>query len=461
MPRKKNNNEVKVACHDLKKILLIKKLTDRQRDAVFKKLVEFAKNASAGNFDMIPYVKIVIVNTLTDEEKVIFIKIMDSFSEEEEKSPNDPLLKAKKLQVLTAYYHAIVDYYPEFSLEVVLHEVNGDLANPLMLDKILAEDKEFEKEVEKKTSRRSSKKKKLDFTTKKDFEDLKVYLRDNIIGQDEAIDRTCDALKLKAAGFTSWVSLFFLGKTGRGKTQLAKKLAEKYCDNFWRIDCGEFQHGHEIGRLIGAPPGYIGHTTESLIKTKGDKSNKWIILFDEIEKAHPKLYNLLLALLDNGKVTDNIGNEVDFSESVFIFTSNCGMSDLKDSSMAWKHVKNEQADKEEVLKALESQFTPEFRGRIDEFIFFNDLNRSDIEKIAKKALHKYPVRVTQELLNYTLEVGYSEKYGARDLERTIRKLIGLPLADEILSKKIPIDGTGNYEAIVSDKKIQIINTVDF
>ena len=124
------------------------------------------------------------------------------------------------------------------------------------------------------------------------------------------------------------MNLFFIGKTGRGKTQLARKLGEKYSKHFWVINCAEFTNGHEVSRLLGSPPGYIGHSESSLIKEKADQSNRWTIVFDEIEKAHPKLYNILLSLLDTGTLTDNSGNEIDLTDSIFIMTSNCGLKDL-------------------------------------------------------------------------------------------------------------------------------------
>lgn len=462
MTNKKTPASLKVLCHKLNRVVSLKKLSARQKVTLFNKLVKLIEAASPGNYDLVEFSKLVIMSCLTNEEKKVFISMMKSF---EDVDPKSEIVILQQYQLLSIYFSAITDVYPEFTPEYVLLEVNGELPNiedMILIDTSIPKDSaEFRKELEavtKKKKKPTPPSNKLLFNNIKDFEILEQFLKSNIIGQDEAVEKTCNALKLKAAGFSKWISLFFLGKTGRGKTQLAKKLAEVYTPNFWKIDCAEFQNGHEISRLIGAPPGYIGHTNESLIKTKSDKSNKWVILFDEIEKAHPKLYNFLLALLDSGRVTDNIGNEIDLSESVFIFTSNCGMSDLKDNSMNWKFNKSETGDREEVMKALEREFTPEFRGRIDEFVFFNDLTKSDIEKIVKLNLSKYPIKITPSIVNHILEVGYTEKYGARDLERTIKRLIGLPLSEEILKKKSPNDGTNSYDVMVDKGLVTIINT---
>ena len=284
-------------------------------------------------------------------------------------------------------------------------------------------------------------------------------MKKNIIGQDEAIQAVSDAVKLKAADFSKHLNLFFIGKTGRGKTQLARKLGEQYSPNFWVINCAEFTNGHEVSRLLGSPPGYIGHSESSLIKEKADKSSRWTIVFDEIEKAHPKLYNILLSLLDTGTLTDNSGNEVDLTDSIFIMTSNCGLKDLKSKTVGFNEDKSSEGDKEEIMKSLESTFSPEFRGRVDEFVFFNDLNSEDVKKIAKLALSKYPVKASPEIIDYVIKRGYSEEYGARDIQRVIKRLVGLPLADEILSNRHPDNGTSRYEAEVREDKIEIINTV--
>ena len=279
------------------------------------------------------------------------------------------------------------------------------------------------------------------------------------MGQDEAIKSVCNAVKLRAANFVKHVNLFFIGKTGRGKTQLARKLGEKFSPNFWVINCAEYTNGHEVSKLLGSPPGYIGHSESSLIKEKADKSKRWTIVFDEIEKAHPKLYNILLSLLDTGRLTDNSGNEIDLTDSIFIMTSNCGLKDLKTKTLGFTSKVDSGGDNEEIMKSIEATFSPEFRGRVDEFVFFNDLTPKDIKEIAKIALSKYPIKPTPEIIDYVIDNGYSEEFGARDIQRVLKRLIGLPLADEILSHRHPDNGTTRFDAEVRENKLEIINTI--
>ena len=166
--------------------------------------------------------------------------------------------------------------------------------------------------------------------------------------------------------------------------------------------------------------------------------------------SHPKLYNILLSLLDTGTLTDNSGNEIDLTDSIFIMTSNCGLKDLKTKTVGFNEEKSSEGDKEEIMKSIEATFSPEFRGRVDEFVFFNDLNSDDIKKIAKLALSKYPVKASPEIVDYVVKRGYSEEFGARDIQRVIKRLIGLPLAEEILSNRQPDNGGARYDAEVRE-----------
>ena len=372
----------------------------------------------------------------------------------------DPLLEYK---LLGAYYSAIIEYYPDFRIEYVCYEINEVLPESFILENLISDakqDEEFKKKVAEKANKR--KKKTVTSTPLSTLDaifDLEKYLKKNIIGQDQAIKAVKDAVKLKAADFNKHMNLFFIGKTGRGKTQLARKLGDKYSENFWVINCAEFTNGHEVSRLLGSPPGYIGHSESSLVKEKADKSNRWTIVFDEIEKAHPKLYNILLSLLDTGTLTDNSGNEIDLTDSIFIMTSNCGLKDLKTTTVGFNCDVSSDGDREFIMKSIETTFSPEFRGRIDEFVFFNDLNSQDIKQIAKLELSKYPIKATPEIVNYVIKNGYSEEYGARDIQRVLKRLVGLPLADEILSNRHPDNGTGKYDAEVRENKLEIVNTI--
>jgi ATP-dependent Clp protease ATP-binding subunit ClpA len=454
MPRK--NNIIKSFSAEINSIIHLKRLTERQGKILFNKLTRFIKSSASGEFDFIKYVKIVITDAVTSDEKKTFVSRMEEAAKVKD-TIKDPLLEYK---LLGAYYTAIVEYYPDFRIEYVCYEINEVLPDSFLLESLVSDakqDEEFKKKLEEKTKK---KKKTTDkpLDTLSSIEQLEKFLKKNIIGQDEAIRAVRDAVKLKAADFSTHMNLFFIGKTGRGKTQLARKLGEKYSQHFWVINCAEFTNGHEVSRLLGSPPGYIGHSESSLIKEKADKSNRWTIVFDEIEKAHPKLYNILLSLLDTGTITDNSGNEIDLTDSIFIMTSNCGLKDLKTETVGFRNGVSSDGDKEQIMKSIEATFSPEFRGRVDEFVFFNDLTSDDIKEIAKLALAKYPIKATPEIVDYVIKCGYSEEFGARDIQRVLKRLVGLPLADEILANRQPDNGTGRYDAEIRENKLEIVNT---
>ena len=454
MPRK--TNSIKAFSAELNSIIHVKRLTERQAKILFNKLTRFIKQTASGEFDFVKYVKIVITDSVTSDEKKTFVSRMEEAIKVKD-TVKDPLLEYK---LLGAYYSAIVEYYPDFRIEYVCYEINEVLPESFLLESLVndaKQDEEFKKKLEEKTKKKKKVQEK-PLSSLKAIEGLEVFLKKNIIGQDEAIRAVRDAVKLKAADFSTHMNLFFIGKTGRGKTQLARKLGEKYSKHFWVINCAEFTNGHEVSRLLGSPPGYIGHSESSLIKEKADKSNRWTIVFDEIEKAHPKLYNILLSLLDTGTLTDNSGNEIDLTDSIFIMTSNCGLKDLKTETVGFRNGVSSEGDKEQIMKSIEATFSPEFRGRVDEFVFFNDLTQDDIKEIAKLALLKYPIKATPEIVDYVIEHGYSEEFGARDIQRVLKRLVGLPLADEILANRQPENGTGKYDAEIRENKLEIINT---
>lgn len=450
--KKKKADNYKVPCEMLGRILSVRKLKDKDILFVEKKLKEIVNTAKPGNRSVVQYVKTVIQYTLSLPEQVEIGKLLSAFNLD---TPAD-LLAVQN--VLASVYNAIVDVYPSMRIEFICSDLNGFRNDILDPQSIM--DPDFEKLIAKETKKKAApKKKEFEFTKLSHVEELKSFLSKNIIGQEEAVKVVCDAIKLKAVGFTKTVNLFFVGKTGRGKTELARLLGQKYSGNFWLVNCAEFSNGHEVNRLLGAPPGYIGHSDKSLMKEKSEKSNRWVIVFDEIEKAHEKFFNFLLALMETGQCYDNIGTKIDFSDSIFIFTSNCGLKDLKKDYTGFGNMKSYKADKEELTKALEKQFSPEFRNRVDEFVYFNDLNRDDAMKIAELRLRDYPVKKTKELVGYIVDNGFSDEFGAREVTRFIKKKIGLPLADIILDNKIPEDKTTNYDVIVNNGKVEVINTV--
>lgn len=461
-----NRKQIKAFSNDLNSIIFIKRLTSRQFTQTYAKLVKFIKDVKSGEFDFIQYVKIVILNCLTLKEKETFEERMKELVKMKI-AVKDPYIEQK---LLGTYYQTIVEYYPEFRVEYVCYDINDILPDSLVIDTILKEskdtDQDFQKKLRDKLTKKITPKKvtsnKYKLSSLEDIESLSKYLKTQVIGQDEAIKSVCNAIKLRAADFSKHVNLFFIGKTGRGKTQLARSLGERFSPNFWVINCSEFTNGHEVSRLLGSPPGYIGHSESSLIKEKADISNKWTIVFDEIEKAHTKFFNILLSLLDTGTVTDNSGNEIDLKDSIFVMTSNCGVGDLKTKFLGFSDkLPDKEGYKDEVMDAMERTFSPEFRGRIDEFVFFNDLTKKNITDIAKLILSKYPIKATKEVINYVVKNGFTEEYGARDIIRAVKTFVALPLADVILSKHVPKNGSCKYDAKILDDKLEIVNTVSF
>ena len=458
MPRKKSE-PIKAFSPDLNNIIHLKRLTERQYRIVFNKLVKLVKSVKSGEFSFISYVRTVISSVLTTDEIKNFTRLMASIQEAKKEADIDIDVLAE-YKILGKFYNIIVEYYPELRVEYVCYEVNELLPDSVVLDSLLNEaDQDFSRKLDTKIKGVKPVVDQYTFSSLSAIKSLDTFLNEQIIGQKEAITAVCNSIKLKAADFAKHVNLFFIGKTGRGKTQLARKLGEKYSPNFWVINCGEFTSGHEVGRLLGSPPGYVGHAEKSVMMDKSEISNKWTIVFDEIEKAHPKFYNFLLALMDTGKCTDNSGNEIDFTDSIFILTSNCGLQDLKTGLLSFGSKPTEADNKDQLLKSISKHFSPEFRGRVDEFVFFNDLNKDDIRQIAKNTLLKYPIKSTPEIVSHVIDKGYSEEYGARNIERTVKTLVALPLADEILSMRHPIDGTSKYEAAIREDKIEIINTM--
>jgi ATP-dependent Clp protease ATP-binding subunit ClpC len=279
-------------------------------------------------------------------------------------------------------------------------------------------------------------------------------LEGKVIGQNEAILKISKSIRRNRAGLKDpnkpIGTFFFLGATGVGKTYLAKVLAEYLFDsqeNIVRIDMSEYMEKHTVSRLIGAPPGYVGYEEGGQLTEKVRRKPYSIVLLDEIEKAHPDVYNVLLQVFDDGVLTDGIGRKVDFKNTILIMTSNIGSRELKDfgtgmgfstaATTANKH-KTEQSILENALKKT---FAPEFINRIDDIIFFNNLEKEDIIKIIDIELKKVLLRIKNMGLNvslsnkakeYLAEVGWDSNYGARPLKRAIQKYVEDVLAEEIL-----------------------------
>lgn len=271
-----------------------------------------------------------------------------------------------------------------------------------------------------------------------ELKDIRKKIESNLIGQEEAVEKMFNMFKLVNSGFESFGSAFFIGPTGVGKTHIANLIAEHYLgspDKILKINCSEYAGPHEYAKLIGSPPGYVGSNEPGILATKAEESSQWVILFDEIEKADSKLHNLLLGFLDDGFITDNKGNILDFSNSIFLFTSNVGIHDnVGRKNVGFENtVTTYNQAKELVMDAFKREFAPEFINRIDEVIFFNQLTREDAENIAKLNLRDLPIKITKKLVSYIVDNAYSPEYGARNIKRFIKQHVTLKLADKILN----------------------------
>lgn len=282
-------------------------------------------------------------------------------------------------------------------------------------------------------------------------------LREKIVGQDEAVDKVVRAIQRNRAGLKDpnkpIGSFIFLGPTGVGKTQLAKILTEYLfdsVDNLIRIDMSEFMEKFSVSRLIGAPPGYVGYEEGGQLSEKVRRKPYSVVLLDEIEKAHPDVFNILLQVLDEGRLTDSNGRAIDFRNSLLIMTSNIGSRELKDygNGLGFSNTsKRNISDNTRAIieKALKKTFTPEFMNRIDDQVLFNSLSKDDICKIIDIDLNDlykriedagYHVNLTEEAKTFVAEQGYDPQYGARPLKRAIQRYIEDPLAEAIILGKV-------------------------
>ena len=284
---------------------------------------------------------------------------------------------------------------------------------------------------------------------------LEEELHDRVVGQDEAIRAIADAVRRSRAGLNDprrpIGSFIFLGTTGVGKTELAKALAEYLFDDenmMTRIDMSEYQEKHAVSRLVGAPPGYVGYDEGGQLTEAVRRKPYSVVLFDEIEKAHPDVFNILLQVLDDGRLTDNKGRMVNFKNTIIIMTSNMGSSVIRDNfAKLTPENKDEivEKTKQQVLDMLKQTIRPEFLNRIDETIMFTPLNRNEIEEIVglqfkgiKKMLaaNGITLEVTPAALSFLADEGYDPEFGARPVKRVIHRLVLNQLSKDILAQKV-------------------------
>ncbi len=279
---------------------------------------------------------------------------------------------------------------------------------------------------------------------------LNEQLHERVVGQDEAVTAVADAVLRARAGLADPArptgSFIFLGPTGVGKTELSKALAEALFDtedNMVRLDMSEYMEKHSVSRLIGAPPGYVGYDEGGQLTEAVRRKPYSVILFDEIEKAHPDVFNTLLQLLDDGRLTDSQGRTVDFRNCIVIMTSNIGSMHLLDGIALDGTLK--EGAREKVMEDLRNHFRPEFLNRVDETVVFLPLRRDQIGKIVEFQLRrlrkrmeerKIKIHMSDEARDYIANAGYDPVYGARPLKRYIQQAVETPLAREIISGKI-------------------------
>ena len=306
---------------------------------------------------------------------------------------------------------------------------------------------------------------------KKDLKSLEENLKRVIFGQDLAVETLSSAIKLSRVGLRddnkTIGSFLFTGPTGVGKTEISKQLSEIMGIDLVRFDMSEYMERHTVSRLIGAPPGYVGFDQGGLLTEAIVKSPHCVLLLDEIEKAHPDIFNILLQVMDAGVLTDNNGRKADFRNVVLIMTTNIGAELLAKRNIGFSSSSNES----DAMNSLNKLFTPEFRNRLDETIQFNYLDKSIILSIVDKFLTKLQAQldkrnveivVSKGVINWIADNGYDKEMGARPMERFIAKNIKKPLVDKLLFGNLKAGGqikldieSGNLKFTEIKEKVKV------
>jgi ATP-dependent Clp protease ATP-binding subunit ClpC len=303
------------------------------------------------------------------------------------------------------------------------------------------------------------------------------YLSSAVIGQNEAIDKIAITIQRNRIGIRkknrTIGNFIFLGSTGTGKTFLTKKIAEYLFnseDNLIRVDMSEYMESHTVSKLIGSPPGYVGHESGGFLTEQVKRKPHAVILFDEIEKAHPDVFNVLLQLLDDGHLTDSLGRHISFRNCLVILTSNTGARQVQDfgSGVGFKTDTNlanrENAEREIVMKELNRKFSPEFLNRIDEIVIFNKLTKDNVMSILNNEcreladnlydVNKFEFKITKAAKDLILDQGYDVKFGARPLKRALEKMVENPISEMILKGELVAGDT--IKVTTANKEIKII-----
>ncbi|MBC7467135.1 MAG: AAA family ATPase [Bdellovibrio sp.] len=283
----------------------------------------------------------------------------------------------------------------------------------------------------------------------KDLKDLDKKLKSVVFGQDEAIDVLVRSIKFARSGLENkekpWGSYLFAGPTGVGKTEVCKQLARLLGIQFHRFDMSEYMEKHAVSRLVGAPPGYVGYEQGGQLTEMVSKNPYSLILLDEIEKAHPDIYSILLQVMDGGRLTDGNGRTVNFKNTIVIMTSNAGAQDVAKGTIGLSHGDRTGVSQE----AIKKTFAPEFINRLDQVVYFNSLTKALIENVVEKFLADLRLSLAEkhielvyshDVVSYLADVGFDPVYGARPISRKIDQLIKSQLVDEILFGKLKTGG---------------------
>ena len=315
---------------------------------------------------------------------------------------------------------------------------------------------------------------------------LEKILHKRVIGQEQAVESVSRAIRRSRSGLKDpnrpIGSFMFLGPTGVGKTELAKALAAAMFGNeeaLVRVDMSEFMEKYSTSRLIGSPPGYVGYDEGGQLTEKIRQKPYSVILFDEVEKAHPDVFNILLQVLDDGHLTDSKGRKVDFKNTVMIMTSNLGATALRDEKSVGFGIANTKKDhsamEKRIMEELKKTFRPEFINRIDDSIVFHSLEKAELTQIVKLMSHTIikrlkdmdiDVKITQAAIDVIAKAGYDPEYGARPIRRALQKEVEDRLSEELLSGRVKIGdqvtigaSKGTIRITMKDLKKDTENTV--